>query len=136
MTAQHDFTRMLRDEIAPRLREVGLKGSGQKYRLPDPDVYRLLGFQKDKWSTAEEVGFTVNLSVIDRADWERYREDWMPDVPGPTESWVVGRQERLGMLMPDPHDRWWRLRSGEPTSSLAAEVVAAIVDHGLPELRR
>jgi hypothetical protein len=34
MAAQDDYREMIRDHIAPALREMGFKGSGQNYALP------------------------------------------------------------------------------------------------------
>jgi hypothetical protein len=42
---QATYRAMLRDDIAPALRALGLKGSGSRYSLPDPESWALLGFQ-------------------------------------------------------------------------------------------
>ena len=38
---------MMRDEIAPPLRQLGFEGSGGYFSLPHPTLYRLMHFQID-----------------------------------------------------------------------------------------
>ena len=45
-TAQQAFVSMAKNEIAPRLRELGFKGSGQKFRLPSDTHLLALDFQR------------------------------------------------------------------------------------------
>jgi hypothetical protein len=47
-TVQIVYADMLRTEIAPRLRVLGFKGSGNSYVLPDDDRWLLVGFQKNR----------------------------------------------------------------------------------------
>ena len=43
------LTTVLRAEIGPRLRELGLRGSGQNWQLPDPARdHALLSFQRSR----------------------------------------------------------------------------------------
>lgn len=133
--AQDEFSRMLRDEIAPALRRLGFKGSGCNYTPPDPDFYLLLGFQGDKYNTAEEVTFTVNLAVISKQEWENGWEWWWSKVPTATVNHPVGQYMRLGHLMPQKRD-WWEITVGGSTPDLAAEVVDAIQRYGIPEMLR
>ena len=58
-TAQTVFSRLLRDLIAPALRDLGFKGSGARYKMTR-DEYRIeIEFQKSKWSTRDSVQFDV-----------------------------------------------------------------------------
>src|SRR5439155_1336209 len=57
MTAQEAFTMMVKDEIAPALRELGFKGSGQRFTLPSETHWALLGLQKFTWSDRDRVDF-------------------------------------------------------------------------------
>jgi hypothetical protein len=46
LTAQHVFRAMMRDQIAPALRELGFTGSGQIYLLPSETLGRCSAFRK------------------------------------------------------------------------------------------
>uniref|UniRef100_UPI003A8AB972 DUF4304 domain-containing protein n=1 Tax=Streptomyces sp. Agncl-13 TaxID=3400628 RepID=UPI003A8AB972 len=67
-TAQQAFASLMRARIAPGLRALGFKGSGQTYELPHLETWALIGFQKAAHKTAGQVEFTLNVTVADKAD--------------------------------------------------------------------
>lgn len=111
-TAQGAFRLMMKNELAPRLRELGFVGSGTHFELREALATGMLDFQASRSSTGEEYDFTVNVSV---------RNLWMP-------------YSRLGFLTPAMNDSWWRLDPGRP-SVAAAEVFEAVRDYAVVALR-
>src|SRR5689334_15134911 len=75
-TAQSSYSEMLRTQVAPRMRALGFKGSGGRYVLPDADRWLIVAFQKNRYSTAESVSFTVNLTAANKEAWEKFRGGW------------------------------------------------------------
>jgi hypothetical protein len=145
-SAQDLFKLMLRDEVAPALRASGLKGSGQRFELPSESHWALLGFQKSAWSDRQRLTFTVNLTVVARSVWTNGRRRWsqLPEQPGP--NWALPPMmesafdtgywhARIGELMPGNLDRWWEVNATPDSGAVAAEVVEAIVEYALPEMR-
>jgi len=134
MTAQDRYRAMLRDEIAPALRQRGFKGSGTAYVLPDDTHWLQVGFQASRWNTADEGQFTVNVAVADKAAWARIAaERGYSGRPNPNVRY--GRDmpvRRLGALA-FGEDRWWDV--SEPTARAAADVLDAIDRAALPWLR-
>lgn len=128
---------MHRLEIAPRLRALGFVGSGGKYVLPSPDWWQVVGFQKDRYSDAEHVRFTVNLTIANKAAWAADRE-YEPSIPaspsGNSSSWFdTEKVIRLGPLLPPHHeDRWWDVIAGVPTDPVAELVASYIQRFALP----
>jgi hypothetical protein len=130
---------MMRDEIAPALRRLGLKGSGQAFAIPSESHWALVGFQKSVWGDSDEVRFTINLTVVEKAAWEaeRQRHPYIgggrpaPNVQHGRPAWC----ERIGMLLPGGGDHWWRVPAGCSPDRVVSEVVSAIRDHALPEMR-
>jgi Domain of unknown function (DUF4304) len=127
---------MLRDEIAPALRARGLKGSGATYLLPDDTHWLQIGFQSSRWNSGEEVRFTVNLAIADKAAWGRVAaERGSSDKPNPNVRSQENRVARLGSLA-FGEDRWWSVLDGSAQTSGAANVVLDAIDRvGLPWLR-
>jgi len=140
----------MRDVLGPLLRELGLRGSGRQYSLPSETHWALIGLQTSKWSTAKSVEFTVNVTVVARDAWLRWRElepynDERPlanvsygPVPRGMDPALGATywHERLGQLMPEHRDRWWELQAGRDSTSVARDVATAIRDHALPEVRK
>lgn len=136
---------MLRDLIAPALRTRGFQGSGQAFSLPSTTHWALLDFQRDKWSNASSLRFTVSVTVVGREAWERAHlaHPWIGTRPsGRVAGYAVSDSElpgywhaRIGPLMPLHADHWWNVIASTDTKKLAAEVVSAIDTHVLPALR-
>src|SRR5215211_665604 len=117
MRAQDLFRAMLREQLAPELRRLGFKGSGQHYDLrADGGDCALLGFQKDAASTGGHVRFTINLVVV-RGSGELCWRD------------------RIGSLLDDPHDHWWTIRVGDDIAPVADHVLWLVRERALPQLR-
>ncbi len=129
-SAQDEYRRLLRQEIAPALRVLGMKGSASNFVVPDTEYYLLLGFQGSRSNTAELVRFTVNLAVISKATWKQGWRPWWGR-PSATVQGPVGTYVRLGELMPQQDDVWWELRQDADTTTLTAEVVEAVQQFGL-----
>jgi hypothetical protein len=134
VTAQDVFRAMLRDDIAPALRRMGFKGSGQAFILPSETHWALLSFQKSMHSTSDSVRFAVNYDVTTKEEWENRRRTFGAP-KRPTPSWLHN-----GSIGDPPHARgqvqhWWILRVEDPTAPLAAEVLSRIHGEALPAMR-
>jgi hypothetical protein len=141
VTAQSVFAEMLRTEIAPHLRGLGFKGSGRSYVLPDDERWLIVAFQKDYYSRADCVRFTVNLAVANKRAWNEARVT-APGLPrrpsGNAHYWEdqSGGVIRLGNLMPpDGQDRWWEVGPGRPSGPQAKRILLAIERLAIPWFR-
>lgn len=133
-SAQETFGRMMKDEIAPTLRQLGFKGSGQRFELPSGDTWAVLGFQKSQRSDSDEVRFTINIAVVARDAWTAERESFFPERPGANTRYGIGWETRIGDLIPGNLDRWWTVQGGRATARIAGEVVSAIEQYALPAM--
>ena len=138
-SATEAYRAMLSEEIAPALHDLGLESSGEQYELPNDAYWALIGFQYSrKTITRKKLRFTVNLLVASRKLWaEKHAADpdLYPERPDASALRVEFWWSRLGELLPDRTDRWWAITPDRLTSPVAAEVVAAIREHGLPAMR-
>jgi hypothetical protein len=135
MTAQDRYRAMLRDEIAPALRQRGFRGSGTAYVFPDDTHWLQLGFQSSKWNTSAEAAFTVNVAVADKVAWARFALGRnRPPNPNATYSRDTAVW-RLGSLAFGA-DCWWQILDvPDQSAGVAAQVLDAIDRVGLPWLR-
>lgn len=138
MTAQESFATLMRLHVAPALRDLGFKGSGAVFNLPEAGFWASVGFQRSVYSDRDEVRFTANLTVVSRSVWQAIRAEkpYLPERPAPNT--FYGRsvwQERIGGLLPGGEDKWWHLGPDTDLEALARDVVAAISDFGLPAMR-
>ena len=153
------FASMLKEHIAPSLREMGFKGSGQRYTFPHPAAHVSLGFDRSHlWTDPEHVCFRLMMSIVGLDEWEAARAE-RPDLPvrprpyeGPPAKQFIG----IGL----PRDRhWWVLASeasgldasppragsrvvtvpgpivSKDEVDLARQVLDAIRDHVIPRIQ-
>src|SRR5712691_6087251 len=96
---------MLREDVAPSLRRLGLKGSGQVYTIPSSTHWAIVAFQKSAYSDADLVRFTLNLTVARKDEWAAAYAEKQPVIgrrPMPNTYVPVGSSwhSRIGHLMP------------------------------------
>lgn len=102
--AQARFKAWTNEHLAPGLRRLGFKGSGQTFSLPDDECWVLLGVQKSTSSTARQVKFTLNLSVANRQLWSDLRQwqhYWLAAKPSANVTSPGQQSRRIGNLLPD-----------------------------------
>lgn len=137
-TTRDAFALLMREHLGPALRAEGFNGSGGVYRLPDPRHWAQVGVQRSVHGDRRETRFTINLSVVSKPAWDAARADrpYLPDRPAPnTRYGLPVWHSRIGLLLPAAIDAWWTLRPESDLPTLAAEVLAALRDHGLPAIR-
>ena len=139
LSPQDVYAGMVKTAFAPALRAAGLRGSNGRFELPSEIYWAQLGFQKSAYSGADEVRFTVNLSVIDRAEWDRQTtaRPYMGKQPKPTfhyGSWAD--QARIGELTPAGADKWWRIVRGADVKPVQADALTDLLTYAVPWLRR
>jgi Domain of unknown function (DUF4304) len=132
------YAELMKSAFAPALRAEGLKGSAGRFELPSDVYWAQLGFQKSAFSDGREVRYTINLSVIRRADWEAQAaaKPHLGMHPTPTlhyGSWA--NQIRIGSLTPSGEDKWWRIVRDVPADPVRDDTVADLVGLAVPWLR-
>jgi len=135
-TVQDEFKLLMKERIAPRLRELGLKGSGQNFNLPSESHWSLIGFQKSMFSDSQELKFTINIYVIKRKEWEKVRSErsYFPVKPNPTTKWGIGWERRIGSLLPEKCDHWWTMKLNGNLEYISGQVVEYIAKYVLPAM--
>jgi hypothetical protein len=129
------FKSVLKEHWAPALRELGFKGSGRVFVIPDERDWVMLGFQSSTASNAEWVKFTINLLVVGKRAWEEARErsSYLSARPSPNTLGPHRYAERIGYLT-HGSDHWWRLYASQDTEPLVAEILAVLRDVAVPKL--
>jgi hypothetical protein len=110
--AQHVFERMMRDAVAPALRELGFKGTFREFKYAIGSYSCLLSVKKSRYSNRQQVDFNLNM--------------WMPFM----------HQVSLFTLMEsqEPPTRWWVVRTDQPTEAVASELIRVVRRYALPAI--
>jgi hypothetical protein len=108
--------------------------------IPSERFWALIGFQKSTASNAAALKFTINLQVVPRDAWSKASEEHPWRGAKPSANVVAGIPgswwQRIGGLLASGSDHWWWTEPDRPSEAVAEEVVAAIRDHALPEMKR
>jgi hypothetical protein len=112
LEVQQAYDQMMREQVAPALRELGFTGTARIFRYGSGGHSGELRWQKDARQTRRQLLlFTINLG-------------WW---------WGGGR---IYELMPVPAgDTWWELRGGQPAGPVASSVVSAIRCYAVPAIQ-
>lgn len=135
---QQVYADWMKTAFGPGLRAEGMRGSGGRFEFASDRVWAQLGFQKSTYSDAQEVRFTVNLSVIGRDVWEEHKsaEPHLGERPSPSFHYGAwADQVRIGALTPDGDDKWWRIVRGVEASSVRDDAMHDLMTYAVPWLR-
>jgi len=129
------FKELLSVHVHGKLKPLGFKKSGQTFGWRGAGVWGTINFQRDKWSTREQIGFTINVGVqsdfissCEFVSGSRVVPDKIPS--GLSGDW----SRRIGQLMPANKDVWWTLAESQLSEQVRHEVMGAIVDYAVPAL--
>jgi Domain of unknown function (DUF4304) len=135
---QDVYADMMKTTFAPALRAAGLRGSNGRFELPSDIYWAQLGFQKSSYSGADEVRYTVNLSVISRTEREMQRaaKPYLGRQPKPTVHYGPwADQVRIGQLTDNGADKWWRIVRGADVEPVRADTLADLLTYAVPWLK-
>jgi hypothetical protein len=146
LTAQDVFKMMLQQQIAPALREMGFKGSGNSYKMSRDDYRIEIQLQRSKWSTRDSIQFDANVSVLHSPTIELFNEanrrarqqakaiESMGGGGGGFHDRLNSLARRNALGFP------WIVRPDEPSEPVAHDFIEAVRDYFLPvieeEVRR
>ena len=99
------------------MKALGFTGTTREFRLRESTYEARMTVQKSRWNSREDVEFTFNLSVTHE----------------PTGKTFWGT--RIGDLLPEMVDTWWRVSSNSSSASTAEAVVRALTEFGWPAIQ-
>lgn len=134
-TSQGVLASMLREHVAPTLRRSGFSGSGQDFHRRIDGNWAAINVQRDRYSTAGELRFTINLGTASTA--VRMEDGHAADDPAREIEchWRI----RIGSLLPSGGDTWWTVRAGMragDAEALGETIARHLAEHGIPALER
>lgn len=140
-TARQAYNAMLGDQIGPVLRRWGLTGDAERFAYPSRVWHLGLAFVPGAWNTSSRFQFDVTVVAVSHEQWGQWRtrEPTLPEVPDPAVYYAHdfvpggGLMARLGELQGEGTDRRWTVHPGADPSPVAAEVLASLKRHVLPQ---
>ena len=137
-SAQDAFRDAVRSLLRPRMKALGLTGSGTTFVCPSESHFAMIGLQKSQSSDRRSVKFTANVTVVGKDGWATLRtsKPYLPVRPAPntyygSDVW----QSRIGKLLPGAEDTWWVITKEADATAAVEELAAAIEEQIFPEIQ-
>jgi hypothetical protein len=129
VTTRERYDAMIKSPIGVHLRELGFRKQRNAFFRSTEHGWIAIDFQASQFGTRESVSFTVNLG----ANFVELRTSG-------EEPPLLGRAhvefQRLGHLLPQARDYWWRLEPDTDLDSIANELIWALDQYAIPWLER
>lgn len=111
----------------------GFRRKSQNFICETPECWGVINFQKSRYSAEDEKSFTVNLAIASKSILEYYGD--RTNAPPPSYACHWG-EIRIGSLMPEAKDKWWRLSGEASYASIEGEVSEVLSDLAIPLIKR
>lgn len=118
-----------RDILGP----AGYERKGRSFSQLAGQLYKVVHIQASMLNTPDSAQFAINLNIVLPYFHEIWTNKPFPSNPASGTS-ILG--QRLGMVMPDRSDHWWRIAPDSDIVFLAHEVASQLKTYGLPFLDR
>lgn len=128
MSVDDSFQNLL-THVGNLLKEKGFRRTGKVFHWLNLENWAVISFQRSTKGSAQLIAFTVNLGV---ASGSLLRFFGNP-ARVPTIDQCHWRQ-RLGFVMPEASDRWWRLSTDHDSERLVDELSEALVKFAIPAI--
>lgn len=115
--------------IAPRMKDAAFRPRANHFHRHLGDLIHGVNFQASQWGASQEGSFTINLVVT--SDW-LYRAWSGRELPANPATALFPVQQRIGSLLPEHRDLWWKIADATDVGLLSREVEEAIVHYALP----
>ena len=116
---------------ADLLRPKGFKRAAPNFWRHADDIYQSVSFQASQWGSADQGSFTVNIGVSSPALYTAFTGRAFPKNPSTT-LWPIN--QRIGALIPNPHDLWWNIDAATDLDAIGRAVADTLARYGLPFL--
>ncbi|MFW7413752.1 hypothetical protein [Demequina sp. SO4-18] len=140
-SARQVYGAMMETQVAPALRDWGFDGDDGRFDYPSRVWHLSLAFLPAAWNTVARYQFDVNVVAVSRVEWDQWRvsEPGLPERPDAAKYYAHdfvpggGLMARLGELQRSGLDRRWTVRAGVDPAPVAAELLAGMKLHVLPQ---
>lgn len=111
------------------LKAAGFKKRGRTLYRVGTDSSDVINLQASQWNTVSEMQFTANLGTH-QVDLAKELKRQRTTLPQKVEECML--QERIGWVMPDQLDVWWRIDSEHTEEHASLALTKAVEGYVLP----
>ncbi len=124
---------VIRMGLHPTLKNAGYTKQGRTFYRGD-DPVRVVNVQSNRWNTADEAKFTINLGLFFPA--VSLVSPPSPPFKGKPKEYDCTLRTRIGKLIPPYQDRWWTISPASEIVVISDDLVDAWNRYGAEWMER
>lgn len=129
-SAEEKF-KLLLTEVNKFLSRNHFSKKGNSFFKSAEGNWGIINFQKSQSSGSSSQEFTINLGVFSMTLWAFYNQEVLLKKPNIEDChW----RKRIGFVLPDEIDRWWKIEDKTPFADLSNEIEVCVIRYGIPEI--
>ncbi|MBL0739910.1 DUF4304 domain-containing protein [Chryseolinea lacunae] len=125
-----DSYKLLLNTLAKMLKSRGFMRKGNKFYITKENNCAIIDFQKERGHEPGERTFTINIYIGS----ERVANFFGSSVKGTPGVELCHWDERVGYLLPQNKDVWWRISDYPDLTQLEKELEQVLVNYCIPEI--
>lgn len=124
-----DKFKLILQSVSPLLKRQGYVKNNITFYLFKENNWGIINFQKSRDSTKTELMFTINIGIV--SSLLRRFVDQNPSTDKPPTGYYHW-STRIGALMPDKKDFWWKLNDSDDVDNLIIDVATVVKELAIP----
>jgi hypothetical protein len=125
-----DLYKLLINHLGVKLKSLGFTKNRTTFYTKKENNWGLINFQKSRSNEPGETKFTINIGVCS----EKVRSFLEEKTTSKPEIEGCHWQNRVGFLLPQKKDYWWKIYSDTDIEALENEIENVIVTYCIPEI--
>ncbi len=124
-----DFKNIVKEDIAPYLKELGFKKQRNNFLRPINDFVQVFNVQQSSYNFPHDKSFTFNLGFYNEEIFIETQEREVPDFP---KTYNGMFSIRISTLMNSEKDKWFKLNRATNIRKLKKEIRNVMKDYIIP----
>lgn len=132
---QEKFDKIIKEGFQEILKTFGFKKKANNFYLQLEELGQIINIQKSKWSTKDEISFTINTGIFVPEYWSVFYNYQNEEIlKFPTEPVCLIRK-RIGELR-NQKDTWYELKNITNENVIVEEMKSNILDFIFPHFEK
>lgn len=102
MNDKNEFLQVIKDEFAPRLRDIGFKGSGHNFKRINNEIINIINIQVNKYGGSYAVNLGLHLTFLPVS--------WSTELPDVKKIKVPDCEFTMRLAPKNKSDYWWKYK--------------------------
>lgn len=136
MTRAQEYRKLIIAEyLKPALKQRGFRKKNNLFYSERENCIHLVSVQSSSWTLPESCNITINIGIY----FPRVAEELnigLRTIRQITRAEEGQLNERIGLLLPEPYDKWWMILPDSDWKTIAEDITSSVEKYGLSWLEK